>query len=153
MPRRRNHNRRLMRRVRNTGVINLETNPSLASVQTPRVDAELPRTRKFDRGLTSTTPMFQTVFFGLRTAINRWRSIKSNTAIPTYRDMSNATRSQILHVIFTLGAAPSTVVARMVGLTARQVGAIRRWNIPDWRDLTNRHVNRAHNINRVIQQR
>ena len=146
-------NRRFLRTLRNTEVLNLETRHSSAVIQVPTPDPELPHTEKFESSLVSQLPSLAANFFGIRTANDRWRSIKKIPAIPTFMDMTDETRSRILQVMYSFGSAPSAVVSRFMGLTAGQVGAIRRWNIPEWRTRTNRHINSACNFDRIVQQR
>lgn len=144
---------KLLRKSHSSEIRNLETNLASACLQAPRVDEENPRTKKFASSLLSEIPMPFASLFGIRTKQQEWRSIKTIPAIPTFMDMSNETRTRILHVVYSFGAAPSSVLCRLVGLTARQVGQIRRWNIPNWRDLTNQHINRANNYARVTLAR
>jgi hypothetical protein len=144
---------RFLRKIRRSEVLNIETSHSSAVIQVPRPDAELPHTEKFGSSLLSQIPTLAANFFGIRNDIESWRSIKEIPAIPTYMDMSDESRTRLLHVIYAMGNSPSAVVARIVGLTARQVGAIRRWNIPGWKTLTNRHVNNACNFDRLLVKR
>jgi hypothetical protein len=140
---------KLLRKARNTEILNLETNHSSAYLQAPKVDEENPRTKKFAGSLLSEIPVPFASVFGIRTKDQEWRSLKTTRAIPTFQDMTNETRTRILHVVYSFGAAPSSILCRLVGLTARQVGQIRRWNIPNWRVLTNQHIARANNFNRI----
>lgn len=139
-----------LRKIRNSEVINLETNPNSAVMQRAQVDPERPATRKFGHTLITANPRPNATVFGIRTRNEEWRSISTEATIPTFMDLTNETRSRILHVIFTYGAAPSSTIAYIVGLTARQIGQIRRWHIQRWRKINNQHVKSANNLGRVV---
>ena len=141
---------KLLRKARNTEILNLETSHSSAYLQKPKIDDENPRTKKFATSLLSEIPVQQSAVFGIRTKDQDWKSIKASSAIPTFKDLTNESRTRILHVVYSFGSAPSSTLSRLIGLTARQVGQIRRWNIPLWRTITNQHVNLANNFNRVV---
>lgn len=140
-----------LKRSRNSETLHLATKHSSAFKKTPATDLEFPSTKKFSSALISQIPLMVAQTFTMRK--EQWRSITSNQAIPTFMDMSNEERTKIVSIIQSYGCAPSAVLYRVLGLTACQVGAIRRWHLPKWRDLTNQDIYRAFNLNRVVIKR
>jgi hypothetical protein len=52
---------------------------------------------------------------------------------PSYKQMTNFTRTTMLRQIQLLGNTASRLVTRFIGLSARQIGQIRRHHFQDWR--------------------
>ena len=54
-----------------------------------------------------------------------------------YQIFTDFSRTTVLDTLRTLGNTPSPVIHRLIriGLSARQIGQIRRWHISDWRVL------------------
>jgi hypothetical protein len=128
----------------------LGTALSSAYVQEARKDPLNPRTTKINDVLRiqSFVPIIN--FISLRTTDNSWRSIKANPAIASFKDYDNTSRSKTIQVIGGWGNTPSTVLTQFLALTARQIGAIRRYHNPNWRAQGNRYIRRANNLNRFI---
>lgn len=139
-----------LRKAHRNEVLAIEANQTTAVKQHPTIDRDNPRTEKFTSSLISQIIAPVASYFYIRTHDGNFRSLKTNQAIPTFMDMTNETRTRILQVTYAWGSAPSTMVGRLLGLTARQIGAIRRWHIPNWREIQNVHVNRANNYRRPI---
>jgi hypothetical protein len=143
-------NRPFLRKARRNEVLAIETNQTTAIRQYPTVDRDNPRTEKFEGSLISQiiTPIAS--YFYIRTRDGNFHSLKTNQAIPSFIDMTDETRTRTLQVIYNWGPAPSSMVARLLGLTARQIGQIRRWHIPNWRLIGNAQIYRANNYRRPI---
>jgi hypothetical protein len=134
---------------RNKAVV-LGTTLSTAYVQEARKDPLNPRTTKISDVLRiqSFVPLIN--FITLRTKDNSWRSIKENPALASVKDYDNTSRSKVIRVICGFGSTPSAVLSQFIALTARQIGALRRYHNPGWRTQGNQHIRRANNINRFI---
>jgi hypothetical protein len=130
-------------------VLQIEPSYSKATVHKPDINPDIPRTKKNSRILVATVSQPKTIVVTYRTKDNRWRGLKTNAAIPSFMDISNESRSEILFRILLFGNACSLLVSEALGFTPRQIGQIRRWNLPWFRQMTNQHLRNARNINSI----
>jgi len=70
-----------------------------------------------------------------------YQVIKFDRNTPSFKFMTAETRGRLIAFIASWGNAPSKLFRRQIGLTARQVGQIRRKHVPGWRVLNARSTN------------
>jgi len=128
----------------------LGTTLSSTYVQEARKDPLNPRTTKLNDVLCIQQLVPVQNVISLRTKNNEWRSIKEYPTLASFKDYDNTSRSKVIQVLHSWGNTPSTILGRVLAMTARQVGAIRRYHNPNWRRQGNQYVRRANNFNRII---
>ena len=140
-------------RVKGSSIF-LQAGSSGSSVSGPINDPNNPRTTKLTSVIQSRIMVnIPFVYCPRKDAsgkIKVWRGIKENPAIISFKDMDDTSRSSIVNRLLYWGNTPSCLFLELLGLTARQVGAIRRYHIPNWRNLNNQYLRRALNKYRVV---
>lgn len=143
-------NKARTRKIKENQVTNLVTRLTRAIIQKPIHDSENPRTEKFATSLLSQGFKLAVECYGIRTGIDKWRVLKSDPTIPSFMDLSDETRSRIVYMIRLFASSPSLVVAMFFGRNSRSIAQIRRWHIPNWRELNNQDIKNACGDYRVI---
>lgn len=119
-------------------------NPITTTTRIPAKDRLNPRTMKLTRGISVGGPQQNSIYITLRRESDL-RYCKTNPMMPSFSVFSNEQRTITILTIKSLGNTPSAVASKMVGLLTHQIGAIRRWHIPSWRDMGNTQIRNASN--------
>jgi hypothetical protein len=101
---------------------------------TPDIDLERPSSRKF-RGAVVVALQKKIIYtFTLqpRYVNNEWPALKTIPTMPSFMAMSRSSRTELISQIFSSGNTPSRQLTAKLGITARQIGQIRRWWIDNW---------------------
>lgn len=101
----------------------------------PDIDVERPSSKKF-RGAVVVALQKRIIYpFTLhpRYYNNEWPALKTIPTMPSFMAMSRSSRTELISQIFSSGNTPSQQLTIRLGITARQIGQIRRWWIANWR--------------------
>lgn len=128
------------RKKKQTAVV-LKAATSRTFIRKANRNPSIPRTMKQKDIVTVKTVIPSVKHIGLRTSEDSYRSLKRDSAIPVFPDWDDTSRSEMIQVVESWGNTPSNVLARILGATPGQIGAIRRWHIRNWRNLGNQYLN------------